>query len=354
MEQGRVVIDRKKVIKSFLYTLLFDTVIALFLTGLKFGGGLPVNFVFAQCIGLTICSFVLAAHYFLGGAKGVIRPVSIALSMIIGSVAGTLLAIAATGTGFSIFVEKDVPFIHVVLMSVLFGSVITYFFFSRERMSRAEILVQEERIKRLINEKKTVETHLKLLQAQIEPHFLFNTLSNILSLLDTDLKKGQDMLMDLIRYLRTSLKKTREDTMTIGQELEMISAYLQIFKVRMEDRLRYSIEIPEEIKDIAFPPMLLQPLVENAINHGLEPKIEGGEISIRGEKEGDILRLEVADTGVGFYEDGTVGIGLSNIRERLAYLYGDRGRLMLHENKPSGLKAVIEVPYVTDQGDHSG
>ena len=133
----------------------------------------------------------------------------------------------------------------------------------------------------------------------------------------------------------------------------MIEAYLNIFRVRMGERLRYRIDIPDTMKDIPFPPMLVQPLVENAIKHGLEPRIEGGEVSIRGEEKGDILRLEVADTGLGFQGDGDMGVGLSNIRERLQSLYGDKGRLILEENWPSGLKAIIEVPYARNQGNNS-
>ena len=98
--------------------------------------------------------------------------------------------------------------------------------------------------------------------------------------------------------------------------------------------------------------MLVQPLVENAIKHGIEPKIEGGEVTIRAKKNGDIISVEIADTGTGLYEDGDVGFGLSNVRERLQSLYGERGRLILEENRPSGLKAIIEVPHGTGQGDH--
>ena len=132
----------------------------------------------------------------------------------------------------------------------------------------------------------------------------------------------------------------------------MIKAYLNIFKVRMEGRLQYRIDIPENIKDFPFPPMLVQPLVENAIKHGIEPTIEGGEVTIQAKSNGDMMRVEVADTGTGLYEDGEVGFGLSNVRERLQSLYGDKGRLILEENRPSGLKAIIEVPHGTEQGDH--
>jgi len=125
----------------------------------------------------------------------------------------------------------------------------------------------------------------------------------------------------------------------------MIRAYLNIFKVRMGDRLLYKIELPEKLKANSFPPMLIQPLVENAIKHGLEPKIDGGEILISGEEKNGILRIEVVDTGGGFKEGKNFGMGLSNIRERLQSLYGNSGRLFLEENQPNGLKATIEVPH---------
>lgn len=189
------------------------------------------------------------------------------------------------------------------------------------------------------------EINLKVLQAQIEPHFLFNTLSNVLSLLDTDPPKAKSMLGDFIQYLRKSISKIRGESATLGQEIEMIEAYLNIFKVRMGNRLRYRIDLPKHMEDLAFPPMLIQPLVENAIKHGLEPRVEGGEIFIRAEEKDGILRLEVVDTGLGFKEDHDSGMGLSNIRERLQSIYRDQGRLMIEENQPHGLKATIEVPH---------
>ena len=152
------------------------------------------------------------------------------------------------------------------------------------------------------------------------------------------------MLVDFIQYLRASLSKIREQRATLGHEMEMIQAYLNIFKVRMGDRLQYKIDLPENLKTTAFPPMLIQPLVENAIKHGLEPKIDGGKIFIKGEAKDGRLRLEVIDTGDGFKGEKNSGMGLSNVRERLQSLYGNSGRLILEENQPSGMKAVIEVP----------
>jgi len=351
MDSKFAVINRRHVLRAFSYTAVFNTAIAIFLTFLGFGGGFVDTFIITQCIGMSICACISIVHFLFKSAKPFIQMAAIFIAMIIGSVLGTLLGTVAAGIGTSIFFQKYSLF-QMIILGIVFGSIISYFFISRETISVTKTQVQEERIKRLTSEKKAVESNLKLLQAQIEPHFLFNTLSNILSLLETDLEKGKYMLEDLIHYLRTSLSKTREETTTIGQEMEMIRAYMNIFKVRMGDRLRYQVDVPDSINDIPFPPMLIQPLVENSIKHGLEPKIEGGEVFIRGEENEEILRLEIVDTGVGFYEEGDPGTGLSNIRERLQSIYGDKGRLILEENRPCGLRAIIEVPNARDQSNH--
>ena len=155
-----------------------------------------------------------------------------------------------------------------------------------------------------------------------------------------------------MRYLRTTLSRTRDTVTTIGEEMDIVESYLKIFKIRMGERLIYEIAVPPALKGIPFHPMLIQPLVENAIKHGLEPKINGGEIWINGSIDGNILRIEIIDTGVGLYENSNPGMGIDNIKERLEYLYGDKGRLILKENRPSGLKAIIEVPYEADQSSH--
>jgi len=338
-------ITRRHVFRSLSYTVLFDTFIALVLTGIKFGGGFFENFIISQCIGISICLLVLTGLYLFRPANPLFMMVVVMIAIIIGTVVGWTLGSMAMGLSVSLFDQRFIP---VMILGIMFGSIISYFFSYREKISQSEALIQEERIKRLANEKEMAETNLRFLQAQIEPHFLFNTLSNILSLLDADLERGKSMLADFIHYLRMALPKTREETTTIGHEIEMIQAYLNIFKVRMGNRLDYRLDIPDTIKGYPFPPMLIQPLVENAIRHGLEPKIEGGELFIRGKKKGDIIRLEIIDTGMGFNEIEDTGLGLSNVRERLQYLYGGKGRLILEENRPTGLKAIIEVPYDAD------
>ncbi len=346
MEPKVVSLSHQKTFRYLSYTAVFNTVIALFLTTIKFGFGFVSNFIFSQCVGISICSFILTALYFFKPARRLTQLITVIIAMATGAIVGHLLGSVFSGRNpFIALYQRPGHVVQAILMAVLFGTIITHFFFSREKISATEALVQEEKIKRLTVEKKAAETHLRLLQAQIEPHFLFNTLSNILSLLETDPEKGKSMLVDLNRYLRTSLTKTRTDITTLGQELEMIKAYLNIYKIRMGNRLRYKVDLPDRLKELPFPPMLVQPLVENAIKHGLEPTIQGGEILIRAEVKRDILRLEIADTGLGFNEGSIPDTGLTNIRERLQVLYHDnKGRLLLEDNQPSGLKAVIEVP----------
>ena len=331
-------------VKSLLYTVVFDTIIALFLTALKFGGGFVVNFSISQSIGLSCCTCVLAAFHFFPSDKPVLQAIRVAVALLIGSLGGSFLGASVSGMGSAVILEKHGLY-QLLILGVMFGAIITYFFSSREQIAESRVQIQEEQIKRLTSEKKAAEAHLKLLQAQIEPHFLFNTLSNVLNLLDTDPEKGKSMLVDFTRYLRTSLLKIRRQNTTLGHEMEMIRAYLNIFKVRMGDRLKFNIDLPSHLEDILFPPMLIQPLVENAVKHGLEPRVEGGEIHIRGEEYNSLLRLEIIDTGMGFREDREDGLGLANIRDRLQSIYGNDGRLVIEENQSGGVKATIEVPY---------
>lgn len=343
-------ITPKHFLKDSVYTVIICASVAAFLTLTGITEG-PFAIVLIVSLSFGVSIFLLV-HFLLWVFKPE-RMTSVVFIVIIGIFGGMLL-----GSQIGPFVvlrvfsvvlwQEEKSLFQTIVLTITIGSIASYFFYSKSRLRVSMEETQQERIKRLSSEKQAIEANLRLLQAQIEPHFLFNTLSNILSLLDSDLKKGRSMLMDLTRYLRTSLSKTREDTTTLGQEMEMIEAYLNIFKVRMEGRLRYRIDVPDTIKTLSFAPMLVQPLVENAITHGIEPKVEGGEVTIRVRANGDRLRVEITDTGTGLHEDGAAGFGLSNVRERLQSLYGKKGRLILEENKPAGLKAIIEVPYAPD------
>jgi LytS/YehU family sensor histidine kinase len=152
------------------------------------------------------------------------------------------------------------------------------------------------------------------------------------------------MLMDLILYLRTSLSTTQPEMTLLDQEMDTLRAYLNIQKIRLGDRLDFTMDMAETIRQHPFPPMLLQPLVENAVKHGLEPRIEGGQITITATEENGSIRITVADTGGGFSSFNRSGVGIANVKERIRLLYGEKGCLVLEENHPSGVKAVIEVP----------
>jgi PAS domain S-box-containing protein len=205
--------------------------------------------------------------------------------------------------------------------------------------------LEEQQVRRISAERQVVETQLRMLQAQIEPHFLFNTLANIITLIDTEPKSAKNMLQHLTRSLRLSLERSRENESTLEQESKMLRDYLGIFKMRLGPRLDFTIEIPVELLKLSFPPMLLQPLVENAIKHGIEPKVEGGTVAVKAEKRDGLLRLSVSDTGLGFSDSMNVhGLGLENVKARLQALYNDGARLELEENIPCGATAVIEVP----------
>jgi sensor histidine kinase YesM len=244
---------------------------------------------------------------------------------------------------FSISEFKAISFLN----NLTIGSYVCWIFYIEEKQYIAEIETIEERNKRTYNEKKLTEIHLRLLQAQIEPHFLFNTLTSILGLGKKDPQKAKKMQRNFMQYLKTTLNKTRASITTIAQEIDLIKAYLDIFKVRMGKRLLYSIGVDDEIKNIPFPSMLIQPIVENAIKHGLEPKIDGGEINIIIKAiEEDRIRWNIEDTGLGMSDKANKGTGLSNVKERLKSLYGDKGHLTLMDNKPSGVKVTLEVPYV--------
>lgn len=196
-------------------------------------------------------------------------------------------------------------------------------------------------------EKELAVAKLSLLHAQVEPHFLYNTLGSAKYLIASEPGKAEAMLDNLILYLRHSLPRTEDTASTLGDEITRTRAYLDILKIRMDERLQVSIELPEELAAVPFPTMMLQTLAENAINHGLEPKTGGGRIWITARKDldGEGITVTVADDGIGFggATAGT-GIGLKNIRERLKLAYGNDANFAIVANFPEGVAASIHVP----------
>ena len=189
---------------------------------------------------------------------------------------------------------------------------------------------------------------LRMLQAQVEPHFLFNSLANVGALIEPDPKLAGRLLDALIRYLRASLARTRAEGGSLGDEVGLLTRYLDVLKIRMGERLHYEFDIAPELLARDFPPMLLQPLVENAIRHGLEPKLGAGTLRVSGRCSDGRMVLTVADDGVGLTQAGTsaggTGLGLANIRSRLAALFGPGGRLVIRAEVGAGVTATLEIP----------
>jgi sensor histidine kinase YesM len=191
------------------------------------------------------------------------------------------------------------------------------------------------------------EARLHVLQAQIEPHFLFNTLANVRRLYDVDHAGGAAMLANLMRYLEIALPRIRQNESTLGREAGLVEAYLRIQQIRMGKRLAFRVDTPVHLRACGVPPMMLLTLVENAVKHGLDPSPEGGSIRVGARSDGDRLLLNVVDTGVGFAPGSGAGTGLANIRARLAAQFGDRASLDLENNDPSGVTARIALPLAS-------
>jgi LytS/YehU family sensor histidine kinase len=189
------------------------------------------------------------------------------------------------------------------------------------------------------------EQQLALLQAQIEPHFLFNVLGNLRRLYRTQPQAGADAIASLMRYLRAALPQMRNRDATLGEELDLVRAYLDLLQVRMGERLAFFIEAEPAHAKLGFPPMLLMTLVENAVKHGLEP-LGGGSLCVRVHVDSDALHVAVIDDGAGLGAapgSGT-GVGLVNVRRQLAERHGSHARLTLEGRAPRGTRAVISIP----------
>lgn len=205
--------------------------------------------------------------------------------------------------------------------------------------------MEQVSVRETVTEKELTVAKLSLLHAQVEPHFLYNTLASAQLLTRSDPARADEMLGNLIMYLRHSLPRTEDVASTLGEELARARAYLDILKIRMGPSLNLSIDVPEPLLAVPFPPMMLQTLVENAIKHGLETKPGGGTVWILARTTEQGVAVTVADDGRGFSaEGGGTGIGLRNVRERLRLAYGSAASFAIVSNFPSGVAATITVP----------
>jgi signal transduction histidine kinase len=304
----------------------------------------------ALCLAMAIMVAVTVAGNMR--QRWISREAAQLLAVIPGAMLGTLMTVIVKGRTLAYLIgDEHWRVITTASLGLGFGAVITLIYINRERAARVQnILLRAEAEKNLL-EKQVLEARLQLMQAQIEPHFLFNTLANVKHLVESDAQSASHLLDNLIRYLRIAMPQMRETGSTLGREMDMAAAYLEIFKMRMGGRLSYEIQVPAALRDQPFPPMMLITLVENAIKHGVDPCCDAGAVSLKAEAKEGKLVVSVADTGQGMFSNSGGGVGLVNTRERLATLFGRDAKLYLMENQPRGVVANIELPVKRVPGD---
>ncbi len=273
-----------------------------------------------QVVGVAVSVPLAVSAYYLATSEAGVLPFS---------EGGTRL------TGFAVLTVTGVLFAPWIAMSALLRQ--------RDESVRHQARAFERERGRL--ERVALDARLQLLQAQVRPHFLFNTLANVRELVETRSPKASAVLDSLIAYLRAAVPRLDESAIALGQELELVRAYLDLMQMRIPDRLQFSIEAGEDCRSWRCPPMTLMTLVENAVRHGIDPSEDGGRIDIRVQTRDDSCHVQVRDTGIGLQRQGlTSGTGLSNLRERLRLAFGGAATLRLSEQQPRGLVAELEFP----------
>ncbi|MET0509936.1 MAG: histidine kinase [Burkholderiaceae bacterium] len=344
-----------------------NTVIAALLTGLSATKGpFFVNFVYSQSIGLSILALTVGPVFALRRERSPGRPLLLgvfAIAVPLGFLIGSELASWMLGLPSLLF-RQDLDrgvFAGIVLLTILAATGCSTFFWTRERVAALQLeaarereLAGAERMRAEAASRQATEAQLGLIRAQLEPHMLFNTLANLRSLITTDPPRAQRMMDRLISYLRATLSASRHDSVPLAAEFELLRDYLELIAIRMGPRLRYTLDLPPALAGEPVLPMLLQPLVENAVRHALEPAVEGGTIEVCATADGATLCLVVEDTGVGF--DGRArssggGFGLEQVRERLRTAHGDAAGLVIESPRPMtaagqapGARLVLTMP----------
>ncbi len=258
-----------------------------------------------------------------------------------------VLYVASSGGDVTAFLGNEyrrAGFAWIAGTSVVVGLLFALGAIVREREARAEAQALQFELERATLERQALDAQFKLLHAQIEPHFLFNTLANVQALVETGSARAAPVLRSLIAYLRAAMPRLRAGDGTLADELALVRAYLELMHLRMPDRLQYTLAVPQALTGVRFPSMALLTLVENAVRHGIDPAEQGGRIEVGARADGVRLLLWVADSGVGLDPNATPGTGLAHLRERLAAFYGSAARLDLLVAEPHGLRAELVLP----------
>jgi signal transduction histidine kinase len=334
-----------------LQVLLFNTFLWVLqmASGLERWGRWDTTLVYTQAIGMSVWAICDFGRIPLLGSGDLHWPsppralLLVAFAVVGGFTIGSLIGDWYSGEPLFSFAQR--PLVHLrsaILFTVVASSIATYFFYARGRAA-----AQRERIAQA--ERDATLARLALLQSQLEPHMLFNTLANLRVLIALDPQRAQAMLDRLIAFLRATLGASRSRSHSLEAEFERVRDYLALMSIRMGERLSTEFDLPPDLAPVPVPTLLLQPLVENSIRHGLEPKVEGGRIKVCAAANGQMLTLTVRDTGVGLKQarpsDGT-RFGVQQVRERLQALYGDNAVLTLMDasDAEGGTVARITLP----------
>jgi sensor histidine kinase YesM len=347
-------------LRNLIYTVILNTLFALAFTLLAYVFDRRVSVAdFTQIFGNNmVISNVIgfgfwAVFHSLGPLLRIINRQHFAILTLTYAVIGTAIvtgslwayALATSKTGMLNWIGSREQFVTSFVISLVISLVMALLWKRRSEELIAQIALAEEQERAEAAQRAAMEANLRALQAQIEPHFLFNTLANVTSLIHSKPDDAKRMLEDFIAYLRATLASTREQHTTLGGEFDMMRKFLSILEIRMGHRLHANVDLPDDLSGVTIPPMLLQPLIENAIKHGLEPKMEGGSVTLKAEQMGDSIKISVIDTGLGFSNKPSNGIGLKNVRERIEKLYGAKGGVSIEENQPSGTRVVVTIPH---------
>jgi len=326
-------------------TLAINTVIAIGITLFSFDSFWN-NLVYSHCIGLSIGVFIDLGRFlflkdWLSQSRRLVGivPVGVVLGFFFGMYVGDLLL---DGHAFNFWLTSPQKAWGMLFVSLVAGTVLTNEFVTRE-------VLAAEREKAEAARRQASEAQLRLLETQLEPHMLFNTLANLRVLIAIDPGRAQTMLDHMIAYLRATLSASRtvpSRPHTLEDEFARLKDYLELMAIRMGPRLQYTLDLPAALRLHPVPPLLLQPLVENSIQHGLEPKVAGGSIRVSASEQGDLLQLEVADTGMGLTTSDTqpAGFGLQQVRERLSTTFGALGAIKLGASAEEGTRVIITFP----------
>jgi signal transduction histidine kinase len=357
-------------LNAFPFGLYLPIIVSRSLSGLNehvtFRGDVPFQVAFVEAFRhvpaqmlvsvVAITVLMVSAVAALNLTQG--RPAPSRIAILVGALLATALfnmpviwqlnhALGETASSWTLWRSKNASN---VVQWMLFGGLASAPIYLRRRREDAVRALRDAKRRTINADREETESRLQSLQAQIEPHFLFNTLAHILRLLEIDPQRGRAMLQSLTDYMRSALPQLRDRDFTLAHELALTRAYVNVQQIRMGERLRVEFDVPAAVMTASVPPMTVLTLAENAVKHGLGPKREGGTLRIEASLRGEMLEVAVCDDGVGLQIGAGSGHGLANTRLRLGTAYGSRAALEIGSRPGGGVRAAIVLPFAAVAG----